>query len=1054
MRRSYGLAPALSGPHQEAPAPLVERMRDDRFWQAALQQAGPIAAGDPHQDPSLLSVTTGSLGPSGHNGAGGAAPQGRWDRRPPHRTRNVGFVPASPSAPHGPGAQPHPPKIPISVRRAQAPGERSGRRLWRPASGERTGQDTAPRQAAQGRPDADVPVGRAERRADARFVRLPTRLDLGASGSSDDGEDPESWLDEASPRATHSPRVNDDEGVTGGFAMGPERPASAQSDATSLLSGLSEDEDEEDGGERMAPWEVSGKANGAGDGEGAAPVSTQAGASEQDETPRERERSDYFRSCREVGARWLKEGAPAGRRKQGAGAPAGSVAIKDGGSRVREAYITACAKRRLVPEPLGMLSSTRRRATMAGGGGGGSGTCNLNSFAIGDARCSALAQRLASEGSLSPMDPERITGLGLADNRLTHVGASALCEALAVNPAITQLDLSRNRIGLEGVDALCTVLRMKTCRIETLALAGNQAGDRGTASICAAVAGSSSVTDLDLSHNSVGPKAAEALADMITTTRSLRRLNCAWNNIRAGAAGKVASALRLNDTIGDLDLGFNAVGSSRDNWATQVLGETLAVNVTLLHLNLSHNGIDDRGARFLAQGLASNKALMAIHFTGNPAVVRLMRCEREQPGADATQVRRSACVPRPCGACLTPFPAQAESGIYARFLCFPKVHDHDVWKERQACWICQCVAAACAACVASLTRSPRRARCRRWDVHTFRYRSPEDGPAPQSSVRVALSFTGWKETEMELSRHSPRGPLEAHLSLMVRGPWPALTVHASCEAPLHSTHTLQVPPSRFQYTFRVDGKEMVSKSQPTEPTTRPADDKLTQTLCDKFQLDQADARLLMRQLKAAGFVRIPLMGGPISVASPSEAPQGAGTGNGHVAGHAVDDDVLATWARTMEARDVASVLAVLRSCEEPEVLDEAHGARVEARHAIRPPRLDSHALMRSRVPKVAQWNAQTSLFRHFPRDTRDRLRAAFERDWKCVGCSSLRPASSPLPPRAGWSSCPGPWRRDSTSGCATCCTSITRASRTYSGIIARRARPRTRSAWASTRSRR
>lgn len=253
----------------------------------------------------------------------------------------------------------------------------------------------------------------------------------------------------------------------------------------------------------------------------------------------------------------------------------------------------------------------------------------------------------------------------------------------------------------------------------------------------------------------------------------------------------------------------------------------------------------------------------------------------------------------------------------------------------------------------------------------------------------------------------------------------------------------QVPPGRLQYTFRVDGRECVAQSQPTEPSTRPGDDKLAQTLCAKFQLDQTDARLLMRQLTAAEFVRIPPEGGPISVASATDPPEGTDAGQGHLAAHSVEGGVLADWARTLEARDVASVLAVLRSCEEPNVLAEAHGARVEARHAIRPPCLDSQALMRSRVPKVTQWSAQTSLFRHFPRDTRDRLRAAFERDWKCVGdggvllapcCDAgVRPVPShphsrlPLSPNAGWSSCPGRWRRGSTSACGMCCTSSMRA---------------------------
>lgn len=90
------------------------------------------------------------------------------------------------------------------------------------------------------------------------------------------------------------------------------------------------------------------------------------------------------------------------------------------------------------------------------------------------------------------------------------------------------------------------------------------------------------VTALDLRGNHIRGRGLEALADMLRSSVSLRRLSLEWNS----------------------------VGTSDD--ALRRLGDALASNRTLAHLDLRNNRIGPDGAVALARGLQSNRGLLHL----------------------------------------------------------------------------------------------------------------------------------------------------------------------------------------------------------------------------------------------------------------------------------------------------------------------------------------------------------------------------------------------------------------------------------------------------------
>ena len=275
----------------------------------------------------------------------------------------------------------------------------------------------------------------------------------------------------------------------------------------------------------------------------------------------------------------------------------------------------------------------------------------LRGFGLDDSDAEELARRL-TESSVTAIDlslnrvsdkglqtitaaldsGRSLISLSLSGNAITSQGAKALLRT----KRISELDLSRNALGtdtsfldggLEGIIKLdlshCALqgpqqgktILSQNSTLKELVLASNEI--RSTEWLGSTFA-LHSLTSLDLANNPLAD--ASILIDAFATNMSLRKLVLA--NCRMGAAfpgggsafvETFASSLAINTSLVYLDLKNNGIGPNGMN----ILSKTLKLNSTLQTLNLCGNQLGNLGALFAAQALMSNSCLSSLDLSQN-----------------------------------------------------------------------------------------------------------------------------------------------------------------------------------------------------------------------------------------------------------------------------------------------------------------------------------------------------------------------------------------------------------------------------------------------------
>jgi len=149
----------------------------------------------------------------------------------------------------------------------------------------------------------------------------------------------------------------------------------------------------------------------------------------------------------------------------------------------------------------------------------------------------------------------------------------------------------------------------------TLSLAYASISDEGIAEVARFVRDNVFVKYLDLRGNNIQAKGAVALANGIKLNRSLRSLNLKWNSVGRDATGiqALCDALKSNLTIGHVDLRNNRI----NNVGAKYLGEMLVANTTITHLDLSWNDLGVDGGIALLDGLKHNSTLIDCQLSGS-----------------------------------------------------------------------------------------------------------------------------------------------------------------------------------------------------------------------------------------------------------------------------------------------------------------------------------------------------------------------------------------------------------------------------------------------------
>jgi len=121
------------------------------------------------------------------------------------------------------------------------------------------------------------------------------------------------------------------------------------------------------------------------------------------------------------------------------------------------------------------------------------------------------------------------------------------------------------------------------------------------------------ITALNLDDCGLGPKAASVICAAVGQSEVLRYLSMANNNITSAAACQTIGAmLHANTTLVGLKLPNNPIGQGVTYFA-----EALALNTSLVVLDLTNCGLGDEGAEALAAALAHNKTLTTLALGQN-----------------------------------------------------------------------------------------------------------------------------------------------------------------------------------------------------------------------------------------------------------------------------------------------------------------------------------------------------------------------------------------------------------------------------------------------------
>ena len=243
---------------------------------------------------------------------------------------------------------------------------------------------------------------------------------------------------------------------------------------------------------------------------------------------------------------------------------------------------------------------------------------HLEHFGMGD----DLIEHLAASLQCLP----HVTSINISDNNLTDWGlVNVLHNIVNVNHLLI-LDMSHNKIGTECAQALASFLASNP-PLQRLILQKTDIDDFEGEMFVKAIHHSTNLVDLDLSMNELGNQevlnsvrpntttAPEELADLLTQPYCpIQELKLAWNVIRLDSAISLSRSLAVNSSLIHLDLSYNGIGPE----GGRVLGEALFENSSLQTLLLANNNIDSASCFIICTAIQQNYTLSRLGMDGNP----------------------------------------------------------------------------------------------------------------------------------------------------------------------------------------------------------------------------------------------------------------------------------------------------------------------------------------------------------------------------------------------------------------------------------------------------
>ncbi|KPI88433.1 putative paraflagellar rod component [Leptomonas seymouri] len=257
--------------------------------------------------------------------------------------------------------------------------------------------------------------------------------------------------------------------------------------------------------------------------------------------------------------------------------------------------------------------------------------------------------------SLSQLKLHSITEDRVVDDESMQV----VCTALRSKAFVHEVVASGNKIGAAGCAQLASVLSADMCRISRLDLSNNPIDDIAAAELAKCFSHNNTLTTIDLRQTNVTDSGAAMLAKSVETNSTLfalylpdhvrgngpelldrnLALNCGPQEVKetilaldAGAVMErvdlsqltdvpivdnichiLCTSLMSNKNLQTLNLSYNSITTASVPFIVEVVESCPA----LFHLDLSHNKIDERGAKEIVSCLERVSHLRSVLLTDN-----------------------------------------------------------------------------------------------------------------------------------------------------------------------------------------------------------------------------------------------------------------------------------------------------------------------------------------------------------------------------------------------------------------------------------------------------
>lgn len=217
-------------------------------------------------------------------------------------------------------------------------------------------------------------------------------------------------------------------------------------------------------------------------------------------------------------------------------------------------------------------------------------------------------------------------------------GFAYIADALIKNKSITTLNLSGDYLKATGAQYVSQII-LRNRVIEHINLSQNDLKSLGTRHICELLKQNTTLKSINLNQNEIGNVGAQYVGEMLDINKTLKELHL-QNNLITDARYIFDSN---NQTIEKLWFGFNSISNMyhvgkflERNKSLRILSfewtnikekefvyisDSLRINSTLTHLNISHNFITVNGMKYFSDALKENISLEYLNVSGNDGIV-------------------------------------------------------------------------------------------------------------------------------------------------------------------------------------------------------------------------------------------------------------------------------------------------------------------------------------------------------------------------------------------------------------------------------------------------